>query len=268
MNNLLLNRVAFTIFGLDVYWYGIIITSAIVLDFVLLFFLCKKQKLNSDTPFDLLLFLVPLGILFARLFSVVFDSGLTIADYFEFRSGGMSIIGGLIGGTLGLALYCLIKRKNFLEIADIIAPLVILAQAIGRWGNYFNLEVYGKQILDESLQWFPLAVEVNGEFFMALFFYESMLNLLGFALMISLFFVKNKEKGVILATYLCYYGVVRFILEGFRQEEYILRLGSLPISRILSGVMVLIGVAIFAYIIVNKIKLKNKGNEKNGKKAN
>ncbi len=260
MEQLLVERVAFSIFGFDIYWYGLIITFAIMLAFGLLFVLRKREGLDKDAPFDLLLFIVPIAIVGARLFSVTFEDGLDITDFFKFREGGMSIIGACIGGLLGIIIYCVVKKKNVLSICDLICPLLILGQSIGRWGNYFNSEVYGKEILDKSLQWFPLAVKVGSKWFMALFFYESVLNLLGFVLLISLFYLKKRPKGIILASYLTYYGTVRFILEGFRQEEYILRLGSLPISRFFSGVMVVSGITIFVVTLIKTIK-QNKGNK-------
>ncbi|MBP3630822.1 MAG: prolipoprotein diacylglyceryl transferase [Clostridia bacterium] len=269
MENLLSDRVAFTIFGVDIYWYGVIITLAIVLDFIILIHLCKKFHLGSETPYDLLLYLVPLGIIGARLFSVLFDSGQSITDFFRFRDGGMSIIGGLMGGALGLLIFCLIKKKNYLQMLDIMAPLVILAQAIGRWGNYFNQEVYGRVVTNESLQWFPLAVEVYGTWHYALFFYECILNLLGFVLLISLFTIKQRKNGVIVASYLCFYGAVRFVLEGFRDETYILRLGTVPISKIMSAVMFVIGLGIFIWLFARTIINKRKEREERiyGKKS-
>ena len=89
MKSLLLDRVAFTIFGKDIYWYGVIITLAIVLDLLILIRMCKKQHLDDETPYDLVLYLIPLGILGARFFSVLFDSGQSISDFFRFRDGGM-----------------------------------------------------------------------------------------------------------------------------------------------------------------------------------
>lgn len=258
MVNLLLERVAFSIFGLEVYWYGLIITSAIVLDFILLMLLCKKFNYDQDLPFDLIIFAVLFGIVCARLFSVLFDEGASLKDYFAFRDGGMSIIGALIGGVCGIGLYCLLKKKNFFEITDCLAPLVLLAQGIGRWGNYFNNEVYGQQVLNESLQWFPYAVKIGTNYYQALFFYESVLNILGFAGLIILLFKFRHKRGLITALYLMYYGTVRFFLEQLRQPKYILRLAGLPISQILSGMMFLSGLAILIFIIINDYKSKKK----------
>lgn len=258
MNLLAVDRVAFSIFGEPIYWYGLIITFAIVLDFILLGILCKKYGYDKDMPFDLVLSAVILGIVGARLFSVIFDASAGIEDFFKFRDGGMSIIGGLIGGILGVGIYSLIKKCNFFMVADVLAPLVILAQGIGRWGNFFNQEVYGRAVLNESLQWFPFAVNIDGGWYLALFFYESMLNLLGFVLLIFLLKKYRKNYGITTGAYLVYYGVIRMILETFRENEFILRWGKLPISQFMSGVMALVGVA----IIVTTVILNNKTRKK------
>lgn len=256
MNLYLVDRVAFTLFGLDVYWYGLIITSAIVLDFVLLMVLCKKYDYDKDMPFDLVLSAVLLGVVGARLFSVIFEPGLNITEFFEFRNGGMSIVGALIGGVAGVGLYSLIKKTNLFKVTDVLAPLVILAQSIGRWGNFFNAEVYGGQITDPAWQWFPFAVEVGGNWYQALFFYESVLNLIGFGILIFIFLKYRKHFGITTGAYLIYYGTVRFCLEPLRDSEFILRLGTLPISQVLSGVMVAVGIAIILTIIIKNKKSK------------
>lgn len=256
MLNLLLDRVAFTIFGLEVYWYGVIITSSIILDFVLLTYLVKKFKYNEDMPFDLIFAAVLPGIIGARLFSVVFEDGSTILDFFDFRSGGMSIVGALIGGAVGLAIYSAIKKENFFNITDILVSLVLFAQSIGRWGNYFNEEVYGKMITNSDLMWFPFAVNIKGVWYEALFFYESVLNLIGAVVLIILFFKFNNKKGLVTGSYLIWYGVCRFILESFRQEKYILKLGTLPVSKLIAGVMVVVGTIIVVLAVIGKTSKK------------
>lgn len=257
-----IDRVAFSIFGLEVYWYGLIITSAIVLDFFILMYFCKKFNYEQDMPFDLVLSAVLLGIVGARLFSVTFDSNATIFDFFDFRSGGMSIVGGLIGGLLGVGLYASIKKVNFFMVTDALAPLVLLAQSIGRWGNYFNGEVYGKLVTNPSLQWFPISVQVGNNWYQALFFYESVLNLLGFILVLFLFFKFRKQFGIATGSYLVYYGTIRFILEPFRDNEFILRLGNLPISQFMSGVMVISGITIIALCVIKSKNKKHLANER------
>lgn len=260
--NQILNRVAFTIFGVNVYWYGVIITSAIMIAFGLAFLLCKRKNYNMNLPYEILFAILPLGILSARLFSVLFEPNLTIMDYFKFRDGGMSIIGAIIGGLVGIIILCLIRKHNFLEVADLLVTLLIIAQAIGRWGNYANQEVYGQVVTNPKLMWFPYAVEIDGTYYEALFFYESVLNTLGFIGLMCLYWF-SKKSGLCLGSYLVYYGTVRAVLEPRRQAEYILRLGSLPISQIMSFLMIAFGVAVFIWVIIRE--LKNKGKNKNEK---
>ena len=255
MNNIL-GRVAFTIGTLDIYWYGIIIALAIGVAFALSFLLLKPKGLKQDLPIDIFLAIIPLGIVCARLFSVIFDDGTTILDFFKFRQGGMSIIGAVIGGAIGLTLLCVIKKYNFLKVADVIVPVLILAQAIGRWGNYANEEVYGIATTSESLMFFPMSVYIGGQWHLALFFYEFILNLIGFALLMILYF-KTKKAGICTATYLVYYGVIRSILESLRDPEYILKWGNVPISQLICVLFILAGIGIFAYIIVHSSKEKN-----------
>ena len=264
MEKLLNSRVAFSLFGIEVYWYGVFITLGILSAFIVAFFLCKKKGLNQDTPYYILLAVVPIGILSARLFSVIFEDGLSLKDYFNFRTGGMSIIGAVIGGAIGLTLLCIFKKINFFTLADVLVVVLILAQAIGRWGNYFNNELYGQEITNSAWQFFPFAVKIDGIYYEALFFYESVLNLIGFAGLMCLFWF-TKDKGLCTGTYFAFYGIVRFFLEPRRQAEYILKAGSLPISRVLSLVMFVIGISILIYVIVKKYTKKNKKEQVNGR---
>ena len=142
-------------------------------------------------------------------------------------------------------------------VTDALAPLVLLAQGIGRWGNFFNGEVYGKVVTDPSWQWFPASVKVGGSWHMALFFYESVLDILGFVVVLLIFFKFRKHFGIATGAYLIYYGTIRFCLEPLRESSFILRLGRLPISQIMSGLMVLCGAGIIAYVII-KNKKSNK----------
>lgn len=253
------SSVAFTIGDFEVYWYGIIMCLAIVIAILVATWLCKVKKYNTEMPIDIAYVIVPAGILCARLFSVIFEPELNMSDYFNFRTGGMSIIGAVIGGAIGLSVYLLIKKpKEPLLYFDTLVVVLILAQAIGRWGNYFNQEVYGQMVDPEWVFcFFPMVVEINGVFYQALFFYESALNLIGF-LMLAICYICSKKRGLPTALYLVYYGAVRTFLEMFRQEEYILRLGGIAISRLFSILMIVAGVALFITIMVNSKKKKSK----------
>ena len=250
-----LNRVAFTLFGVDVYYYGLIMALAIFCCLITAIILCKVKKIDTAISVETFISIVPAGILCARLFSVIFEDDLTLADYFNFRTGGMSIIGAIMGGAIGLTIYKLIKKQPFLKLADIITSVLLLGQSIGRWGNYVNNEVYGQEILNPELQFFPFGVEIAGTWYEALFFWEAMLSLIGF-ISILIVYLKTKKAGWATGIYFVYYGVVRLILEGRRQTEYILKWGNVPVSSLLSGLFVAIGVGIIIYLIVKTVKQK------------
>ncbi len=254
-NFLAISRVAFTIGNTEVYWYGVIMCLSILIAIGVAVIMCKAKKYDTEIPINIALVVVPIGILSARFFSVLFEEGLTFADYFNFRTGGMSIIGAVIGGAIGLIIYVLIKKPTSKWIYfDTLVVVLILAQAIGRWGNFFNGEVYGQVIASDSIYArFPFAVKVDGIYYQALFMYESILDLFGFFIL-SLIYLCSNKKGLPTATYLVYYGTVRTILEQFRQEEYILKLGNIAISRLFSVLMIVIGIVLFIIIYIQSRK--------------
>ena len=181
---------SFQIFGFDIYYYAVCIVVGILVATGVVALLFKRRNIPVDWTIDLLLCILPLGIVGARTFYVVTDPSTSITEWFTgFRDGGLSIIGGVIGGALGVVLFCLIHKINFLRVADCLLPGVILAQGLGRWGNFFNQEVYGPLITDEALQWFPFGVYIErvGEWHYA--FFKLILYLLDnfFGIRISLF---------------------------------------------------------------------------------
>ena len=261
MEKLLVNRVAFTLFGVDIYWYGLIITASILIAFISMFITLKKRGRRTDELFDLAICVLPLAILSARLFSVMFDDGLQLSDYFYFRSGGMSIIGAIFGGVIGILLFCAFKKKNFFDMADFIAPYLILSQAIGRWGNFFNQEIYGEIITDANLQWFPYGVEIGGQWYQALFFYEFVFDIVGAILLFTLL-ATVKKRGVITCSYLMFYGGVRFFLEDLRVQEFVLKWGDLPISKVVAGLLFVIGFVTLTVILIREIISRKKEKDK------
>ena len=242
--------------GFTIYYYAIIIVFGIICAAVVAGILFKHRNLPADWILDLLLCVLPLGIIGARTFFCLTDPSTSIADWFtKFRDGGLSIIGGVIGGTLGVVLFCLIHKLNFLRVADCVVPGVILAQAIGRWGNFANQEVYGPEITNPALQWFPMGVFIDDvqEWHYAFFFYESMLNLLIFiGLFLLMWKFTKKPHGLALSGYLFGYGVVRSIMEPLRDSQFILG-SSLPISQVFALCMAIGGAVLFvAILLVNK----------------
>ena len=229
-----------TIFG-SLPWYSVLIVSGIALAIWLAGREEKRLGLPKDTAVDLALVVVPCGIVGARLYYAAMNWQAFSADPWSVLrvwEGGIAIYGAVIGGAIGAWVYARQKKQSFGTLADIVAPGLLLAQAIGRWGNYFNMEAYGPVITDEWLQFFPMAVlipQVDGyAWHAATFFYESVWNLCGFA---ALWMMRKKQSGGgrLFAWYLIIYGSGRFIIEQLRQDS--LYLGPLRVSQYLSLVL-------------------------------
>ena len=250
----------FEIFGFPIKFYGIIIACAMLIAVFLVQYLAKKRGINPDDIIVLALIIIPFSILGARTYYYIFtDSSIS---FWNIRGGGLAIYGGIIGGVIAILIFCAFKRnfKLIIKLFDIIVPALILGQAIGRWGNFFNQEAYGYLVTDPKWQWFPFAVkiEVVGgyEWHLATFFYESLWNLIGFALLLVVF-AKTKQLGTMTATYLVYYGIGRFWIEGLRTDS--LYWGALRVSQWLSAILIVIGLSILVYNYI--IKRKDKRNE-------
>lgn len=236
---------SFSIFGFDIYYYAVMIVCGIILAVIVATLLMKRRNIPTDWIFDLILCVLPLGIIGARTFSVVTDPTTSISEWFtRFRDGGLSIIGGVIGGALGVILFCLIHKVNFLRIADCVVPGLALAQAIGRWGNFFNQEVYGGQVTNPALQWFPFAVYIESyrTWHYAFFFYESLINLAVFALLFTFMWkFKKKPSGLAMCGYFFCYGLTRSIMEPLRDSQFILGY-NIPVSFVFSIIMCVGGI--------------------------
>ena len=221
-----IDPVAFHIGSLTVRWYGIFITAAILIGYVVTIFNAKKRGISLDFLLELFLWVVPIAILFARLSYVLFHpkdfavhSWADFGNIFAIWEGGISILGAIPGGALGVFLACKRNKVPVSYVLDVIAPGLVLGQALGRWGNWANQELYGKPILDPAWQVFPIAVFIDAEngWFQATFFYEMVLNLIGFAILMCVFY-KSKRNLMTFMTYLCWYMVVRAIMEVFRVD--------------------------------------------------
>ncbi len=259
MSELLDVGVAFHLFGMDVKWYGIIIATGVLVAVLVACYNAKLKGYSKDLPYELLLWCFPLAIVGARIYYIIFSGqSYTFAEAIAIWNGGIAIYGGIIGGLIGLMLYSIIKKQSLLKVTDIIVPSLIIAQSIGRWGNFANQEVYGKVVTDPALQWFPFSVYIEklGEWHYATFFYESMICLAGFFLLMFLF-KRVKTYGIVTSVYLILYGTERFFLEGMRQESEILFISGtdIPVSQVVSVGFVLAGVIL---LIVTQILYKKR----------
>ncbi len=247
-----LNKVAFTLFNaIEVRWYGIFITLGIILAFVYTAWRGKRNEgVILDDILDVGIVTVILGVVGARLYYVLteLDRFPTLWSAFQIWNGGLGIYGGIIGGCLGIVIACKVKKLSWRKLFDMAAPGVMLAQAVGRWGNFFNGEAYGYPITAEGTRYFFFLKEFRpssgeGTFFnwirMGLwpneysyggmvyvhptFLYECVWNLLGFVL-INLFYKRKKFDGQIALMYFTWYGFGRMFIEGFRTDSlYILK---------------------------------------------
>jgi phosphatidylglycerol:prolipoprotein diacylglycerol transferase len=246
----------FSIFGLNISFYGLIISLGILLSAILLSYFVKKRGLDSSMPIDVVLWAIPFAIVGARLYYIAFSGmNFTFLEALEVWNGGLAIYGGVIGGFIGICIYSAIKKFNLLELCDMLVPCLILGQSIGRIGCYFAGCCYGIEVTSPNLMWFPLSVVIDGTWHYATFFYECAYCFLG---AILLFFITRnvKANGVSTATYFVFYGICRFLNEAIRGDS--LYIGSFKVSQLLSLALVLVGFAIYIYVIIflNK-KLKS-----------
>lgn len=249
----------FSIFGLEIKFYGILIAIGMVLGVFVACKLAKYRKLRSDDIIVLALYVLPLAIVGARLYYVAFsEHSYTFWEVFQIWNGGMAIYGGVIGGAVGVVLYCLIHKKNFFDIADIAVVALILGQGIGRIGCYFSSCCYGIEVTDPSLMWFPLSTQINGVWHLSTFFYESICDFIIFFVFLWLFKNKVRTRGVMMSLYFICYGAVRCIIETFRGDS--LYIGSLKVSQLLSLLLMLLGI-ILLIIIYTKRRKANESNK-------
>lgn len=214
--------------------YGLLIACAIGLAVALCERECRRRGMKADTGIDMALYAVPCAIVGARLYYVAFQWQYfreNLWSVFYVWEGGLAIYGAVIGGAAGLYLLSRVRKMQFLTLLDIVAPVVILGQAIGRWGNFFNGEAYGDAVTKAALQFFPLSVEVNGQWHLATFFYESVWNALGFVLLWR--YRKHIQMdGDVFFGYLLWYGAGRLFIEGLRTDS--LMFLNMRVSQLLS----------------------------------
>ena len=237
------SRTAIERFGWSIHWYAVVIVAGIALAVALACAREKRLGLPKDVTLDLALVCVPSAIVGARLYYVLFQWE-SYADgpwwrVFAVWEGGMAIYGGIIAGVLAGWIYARAKKLSFLALADLAAPCIALGQAIGRWGNFINQEAHGGLVTTPGLQFFPISVNIGGEWFYATFFYESMWCLL---IVIALLTGEKKRwfprRGDAFWSYVYLYALERAVVEGMRTDS--LMLGPWRVSRLLSLLAMLV----------------------------
>ena len=252
-----MNPVAFSIGSFEVRWYGIIIALGILIAMTLVSINAKKKNLNFDVILDLFLWCFPFAIIGARAYYVLFEleNYHSFWDMINIRQGGLAIHGGIIGAFLTAFIYCKVKKVDFLAYADIVAPAFILAQGIGRWGNFFNQEAHGGQVTNEFISKFPEFIQrgmyINGAYYHPTFLYESIWDIfVAILLMIILYNITDRYKGVVISAYISLYSLGRFFIEGLRTDS--LMFFGLRIAQIVSILGVVISISLLVYIYRKK----------------
>ena len=243
--------VAFTIFGVSVHWYGIMIALGILFAVLLAFYVFKFRDLKSDYIFELLLWILPPAIIGARLYYLIFNGGPWGLEAFKIWNGGLAVYGSIIGGALGVVLFCLVRKVNFFEVADAMVPSLALGQAFGRIGCCFGGCCYGVETTNPNFMCFPFSLNIDGVWHLATNFYESVFDFL-ICLALVLMIRKIGIKGVIMGAYFAFYGILRAVLECFRDAHEALFIGSIKVSFLLSILLAVMGVAIIVTQVVRQ----------------
>lgn len=235
-----IDPVAFSIFGIDIMWYAILITTGIILGLYFVSKLAVVKNLDKEMPSDLLLWVLVPAILGARLYYVIFSwdyYSKNPSEIIMIRNGGLAIYGGLLTAFLITYIYSKKKNISFLTILDVFAPGIALGQAIGRWGNFINKEAYGRAT---DLPW---AIIIDGQKVHPTFLYESLGDFIIFIVLYNLCKKNRNENGTIIALYFILYGILRFFVEGLRTDSlYFL---GMRVSQIVSLVLIAIGLIIY-----------------------
>ncbi|GEM02041.1 phosphatidylglycerol:prolipoprotein diacylglycerol transferase [Halolactibacillus halophilus] len=239
---------------ITIYWYAIIIVTGVVIGLILGTKESVRLGLKDDTFTDLIVWALPIAIVSARLYYVIFEwdryTGREWWAPFAVWEGGIAIHGALIGSVIFAYYFCKKRGIPFYKLADIAAPSIIIGQAIGRWGNFMNQEAHGGPVSDWAydtfLQYLPSFIEnqmtIEGVLYHPTFLYESVWNLIIFGLLLYLRRV-NPLRGDIFLTYVMGYSVGRFFIEGMRTDSLYV-VGNLRTAQVISIVLIIVGIVL------------------------
>lgn len=246
----------------SVMWYGVVIALGMLMAIAYASYRCKQHGIKVDDLIDIAIFTIFFGVIGARLYYVAFNptNFKTIMDVLDIRSGGLAIYGGVIAGALTIVVVCLIKKMSWRKLFDSVGPGVMLAQAMGRWGNFFNGEAYGVQLTEGDPLYFLrmglISRNTINEFgtrdmvyVHPTFLYESLWNILGFVL-INLVYKKKKFDGQIALYYFAWYGFGRMFIEGLRTDALYIGNTGIRVSQLLGFLLFAVGTALIIYGLI------------------
>ena len=283
-----IDSVAFTIGdGFTIMWYGVLISIGMLIAIAYASWRCKQVGIKIDDLIDIAIFTIFFGVVGARLYYVIFSPHQfdSIGDVLNLRNGGLAIYGGIIAGALTIVIVCLVKKISWRKLYDCAAPAVIIAQSMGRWGNFCNGEAYGGIVSEGHPLYFLRMGLISKNTFSDFgttemvyvhptFLYESLWNLAGFILM-NIFFKKKKFDGQIALYYFAWYGFGRMFIEGLRTDSLYIGNTGIRVSQLLGFLLFVVASSLIVYgliktkksaqpVLANEAPKKTKGG-KNGK---
>lgn len=261
-----MNRILVSIGPITIYWYSVTMLLAVLTG---IYIATKEAKRNGLKEYidNILFSLIIFGIIGARLYYVIFNFSIyknDLLSIFKVWEGGLAIYGAIIAGLLVIIYYAKKNRESIIKTTDIFVPGLILAQAIGRWGNFFNGEAHGIEVSLKYLQSLHLpkfiinGMYINGAYYHPTFLYESLWCLLGFIILLIIRKLTNRKKGIVTYSYFIWYGIGRLFIEGLRTDS--LYLGNIRISQLVS--IILLATGIVGIILENKKTKKEVRNER------
>lgn len=248
-----LDPVAIQIGSISVKWYGVIIASAVVIALLLALSEANKRKMYKEIIVDLLIWAIPISIISARIYYVIFEWDFyknNLGEIVKIWHGGIAIYGALIGAVLTAIIFSRIKKISFWQLADVVAPSLIIAQAIGRWGNFMNQEAHGAETTRSFLESLHLPdfiinqMYIDGAYYQPTFLYESLWNVLGFIVLLIIRRTKIR-RGELFLGYVIWYSFGRFFIEGMRTDS--LMWGDFRVSQVLSLLLIVLSIGIIIY---------------------
>lgn len=248
-----IDPVAFNLGPLSVRWYGIIIAVGILLGYFVAQRALVKAGLHKDTLVDITFYSALFGFIVARIYFVIFQwpyYAENPGEIIKIWHGGIAIHGGLIGGFIAGVIVCKVKNLNPFQIGDIVAPSIILAQGIGRWGNFMNHEAHGGPVSRAFLEQLHLPnfiienMYINGQYYHPTFLYESIWDVAGFIILVNI--RKHLKLGETFFLYLTWYSIGRFFIEGLRTDSLMLT-SNIRVAQLVSILLILISISLIVY---------------------
>lgn len=256
-----MHKIAFSIFGFGIHYYSLCILLGVLVAYYFINKELTKFKVSSDDIVNLMFYVLVFGILGARLYYVIFNLDYYLSypqEIFAIYNGGLAIHGGLIFGLIFLYYYSKKIKINFIRLLDVMSPSVIMAQAIGRWGNFFNQEAYGSATTLYTLSKMHIpkfiinGMHIDNIYYLPTFYIESLWCVIGFLIMQIMKKTKKINLGTLTGFYLFWYGVGRLIIEYFRTDS--LMLLDIKVAQLVSIIFIIIGIV--TLIISNRKKVK------------